>query len=219
MQMSRLSTYCGMILSVLLLTGCDMTTPSQLETAQIRLGEEIKTVRIDPTQFDAATVDSIARDHSLNGRGPVAVVVPYRSGSPMDEMDAKRQGKIWVQALQRKGIKNVTADYVGVEDKRLLNTAVISYPALSALPPEGCRRLTGYNGADSLEDVHGYRIGCETNTAFSKMIVDPQDLMGRASGSGQSEARRQGGLVEGHMSGTPNERIQGGTASAIGGGG
>jgi type IV pilus biogenesis protein CpaD/CtpE len=106
--------------------------------------------------------------------------------------------------------------YVGVEDPQFLSRAVISYPALQALPPDGCRRLTGYQGADSIEDVHNYRIGCEVKTAVSKMIVDSEDLMGRESGTA-SEARRQGTVVEGYMSGTPNEPLEGGRSSDIGG--
>jgi len=216
MRHSGLSAFAGLVSAVLLLAGCDMTTPSQVETGHIRLQESVKTVTVHPAATDAAQVSHIAADIKRNGRGAVSMVIPYKAGQPAEEVQAKRYGGKWQQALSGAGVRDLKVSYVGVSDPQLLNRAVISYNALQALPPEGCRRLTGYQGADSIEDVHDYRIGCETKTVLGKMVVDPEDLMGRDSDN-RSEARRQGAVVEGYLSGTPNEPLEGGRSSEIGG--
>ena len=216
MRYSGLSAFAGLAGAVLLLAGCDMTTPSQVETGHIRLQENMKTVTVHPAAPDAAAVSRIAADFKRNARGKMAMVIPYQAGQPAEELQAKRYGGQWRQAMAQAGVREVDVSYVGVNDPQLLTRAVISYPALQALPPEGCRRLTGYQGADSIEDVHDYRIGCEVKTAVSKMIVDPEDLMGRDSDN-RSEARRQGAVVDGYLSGTPNEPLEGGRSSEIGG--
>lgn len=215
MRQSGLFAFAGIFSAVLLLSGCDMSTPSQVETGHIRLQENMKTVTVHPAAPDATAASRIADDFKRNARGKMTMVIPYKAGQPGEELQAKRYGGKWQQALAKVGVPDVDVSYVGVNDPQLLSRAVISYPAIQAMPPEGCRRLTGYQGADSIEDVHNYRIGCEVKTAFSKMIVDPEDLMGRESDE-TTEARRQGAVVEGYMSGTPNEPLEGGRSSAIG---
>jgi len=216
MRQSGLSAFAGVFSAVLLLAGCDVTTPSQVETGHIRLQESVKTVTVPPASPDASAAARISDDFKRNARGKMAMVIPYKAGRPGDELQAKRYGNRWKQAMAKAGVRDIEISYVGVDDPQSLSRAVISYPVLQALPPEGCRRLTGYQGADSIADMQGYGIGCEVKTAFSKMIVDPEDLNGRDS-SGTSEARRQGTVVENYLSGTPNEALDGGRASSVGG--
>ena len=216
MRQSGTFSLVGLFSAVLLLSACDMTTPSQVETGHIRLQENMKTVTVHPAAPDAAAVSKIAEDYKRNARGKMAMIIPYKAGQPAEELQAKRYGSQWQQTMAKAGVKEMDVNYVGVEDPQFLSRAVISYPSLQAMPPEGCRRLTGYQGADSIEDVYDYRMGCETKTAISKMIVDPEDLLGRDSNA-NSEARRQGAVVENYMSGTPNEPLEGGRASDVGG--
>lgn len=216
MQKSRFSIFGGAFCAVLLLSGCDMTTPSQVETGHIRLQENMKSVTVNPVRADARQVLSIADEYKRVSRGRMSMVIPYKKGSPAEEVKARRQGKVWQQHFAKEGVHNMDISYVGIEDAQLLSRAVISYPALQALAPEGCRRLTGMQGADSLEDVHEYRMGCETKSAMSKMIVNPEDLLGRDS-TEKADARRAGAVVEGYLSGTPNEPLDGGRASEVGG--
>lgn len=216
MRQSGLFSLAGLFSAVLLLSACDMTTPSQVETGHIRLQENMKTVTVHPATPDAAAASRIADDFKRNARGKMTMVIPYKAGQPAEELQAKRYGNQWKQTMAKAGVKDMDVNFVGVDDPQFLTRAVISYPALQAMPPEGCRRLTGYQGADSIEDVHNYRIGCEVKTAVSKMIVDPEDLLGRDSAE-ISEARRQGAVVESYMSGAPNEPLQGGRSSDVGG--
>lgn len=212
-RMLRLS--CALVLT-LGLSACDVSVPSQLETGHLRLAEDTRSVSLKADKPDAEAVRRIAADIRDNGRGDVRLVMPYHSGDPLHETQARRLGKEWQAAFSKGGVSAVKVDYVGVTDAALLERAVVSYSVLAALPPAGCeRRLTGYQGADTLEDLHAYRMGCETRTALSKMIVNPEDLAGR-SGSEQGDSRRQGTVAERYMSGEQMEPLQTTNASSIG---
>jgi len=198
------------------LAACDVSVPSQLETGHIRLSEDTRSVSLNADKPDATAARRIAADFRDNGRGAMRLVMPYRSGDPLQETQARRLGREWQAAFAKGGVPGVTVDYVGVTDASLLKRAVVSYTVLAALPPAGCaQRLTGYQGADTLEDMHTYRLGCETRTALSKMIVNPEDLAGRG-GSEQGDSRRQGTVTERYMSGEQMEPLQTTSASSIG---
>lgn len=197
------------------LAACDVTMPSQVETGHMRLSEQTRSVALDAAQPNDEAARRVAKDFRQNGRGEQRLVVPYKGGDPLQETQARRQGKEWQAALARNGMPGVEAEYVAVSDTTLLGRAVLSYNVLAAQPPEPCvQRLTGYQGADTLEDLHSYRIGCETKTALSKMIVNPEDLQGR-DGSEPGDGRRQGTVVERYMSGEGMEPLDGQAASNI----
>lgn len=197
------------------LAACDVTMPSQVETGHMRLSEETRSVAVDVAKPSDDAARRLAKDFRQNGRGEQRLVVPYKGGDPLQETQARRQGKEWQAALARNGMPGVEAEYVAVSDTTLLDRAVLSYNVLSALPPEPCvQRLTGYQGADTLEDMHSYRMGCETKTALSKMIVNPEDLKGR-DGTEPGDGRRQGTVVERYMGGEGMEPLDGQTASNV----
>lgn len=207
--------FCAAALS-LGLSACDVSVPSQLETGHMRLAEETRSVALPAAKPDAAVARRVAADFRDNGRGDIHLVMPYRSGDPLHETQARRLGKEWQVAFAKGGAGAVKVEYVGMTDAALLDRAVVSYNVLAALPPAGCgQRLTGYQGGDTMEDLQNYRIGCETRTAFSKMIVNPEDLQGR-SGSEPGDSRRQGTVAERYMSGEPMEPLDATSASGIG---
>lgn len=197
------------------LAACDVTMPSQVETSHMRLSEETRSIALDAAKPSDDTARRVAKDFRENGRGEQRLVVPYKGGDPLQETQARRHGKEWQAALARSGMPDVDAEYVAVSDTTLLGRAVLSYNVLTALPPEPCgQRLSGYKGGDTLEDMHTYRIGCETKTALSKMIVNPEDLKGR-DGTEPGDSRRQGTVVERYMGGEGMEPLDGQTASNI----
>lgn len=202
--------------AILLLSACDVTMPSQLETGQMRLAEETRSVALDAAQPDRAAARRVAADYRDAGRGDMRLVMPYRSGDPLHETQARRLGNEWKAAFAKEGAGALKVDLVAVTDPDMLGKAVVSYNVLAVQPPVGCeRRLTGYQGADTLEDMHNYRIGCETRTAISKMIVNPEDLQGRA-GTVSGDSRRQGTVTERYMGGEGMERLDTTNASGIG---
>ncbi len=95
--------------------------------------------------------------------------------------------------------------------------AVLSYMALAAEPPRGCRPVLGDNGAESRTDIEDESIGCEVKSAESQMVARPADLLG-VPGLPEDDARRQGALVDKYRAGTPNPVLQGLSSRSASGG-
>lgn len=208
-------TLCAGMLA-LSLAACDVSVPSQLETGHMRLSEETRSLALNAHKPDKALASRIAADFRDNGRGDIHILMPYKSGDPLQETQARRMGKEWQAAFVKGGATSAKLEYVAVSEAAALERAIVSYNVLAALPPEACgQRLTGYQGGDTLEDLHSYRIGCETRTAMSKMIVNPEDLKGR-DGSEAGDSRRQGAVAERYMSGEKMEPLEATSASGIG---
>lgn len=215
MRHSFLGT-CGVFLSAaMLLSACDVTTPSQVKTGEIRIMERMKTATLDARRVDANRVDMIADDYKMNGRGDFSVVVSYLQNDAGAKRAVSGQGIALRNAFAAKGISDLNIDYVPVTDTALAGQAVVSYQATVAEPPENCGQVMGYQGADVLRNMDAYELGCGTQSALSKMIVQPEDLLG-TSGTPDGDSRRHGALVERYKSGTPNEKLEGMNASEVG---
>ena len=206
------------IVSAMLAAGCDMSTPSQYNVTQIRVKETVKTETLNAFSVDADKVSLVAADYLRNGKGKMDITMSYRSGDPLKEIEIRQQGRNYQDAFARNGVKNVRVDYVAMTDAAYVGQAVISYPAVVAMAPQGCRRIPGYQGADNIDEMEKYRIGCDTQTALSRMVAHPGDLEGNA-GVPEGDSRRQGSVVEKYKAGTQNTPLQGLSASSIGSGG
>jgi pilus biogenesis lipoprotein CpaD len=198
-----------------LLAGCDVTVPSQVRTGDIRLSEQVKTQTMSVHHVDHERIGMIADDYAHKGRGDMALVVSYLKGHPRNEIEAETRGRALRKAFADAGVKQLRVDYAPVTDEAYAGQAVVSYTALTALPPADCGSITGHNGADTLERMEKYQLGCTNKEYLSKMIVNPEDLLGR-SGVPDGDSRRQGTVVEKYKSGTPNEKLDGMNASTVG---
>jgi type IV pilus biogenesis protein CpaD/CtpE len=107
---------------------------------------------------------------------------------------------------------------VPVTQKEMTRSAVASYRRLTAEQPEVCPDILGTRGAEKLQVGEKYPMGCGHKTMLSKMVSRPADLKGVA-GTGDSDSRRQGAVVEKHKAGEQNEKLQGINASTVGSGG
>lgn len=193
---------------VLLLSACSMATPSQVKTGAIRIDDRMKTVSIDPAALTADQAGVIADDYHRNGRGKMAVVVSYVRANPAARLKAERQSVKIAQAFASKGVRDMKVNMVAVNSANHAEQAVVSYMAVTALPGKNCTRMPGYQGSDTLDNSMEYAYGCETQMAISKMIVNPEDLLGR-DGTPDGESRRHGTIVEKYKSGTQNGPLAG----------
>lgn len=200
--------FCAMIM----LAGCDITMPSQVETGQIRVTEQQTTEALPAAYVDTGAVTRIANDYKRNGQGPISVLVSYVDDTPAGQ--AHHQAGQYKRAFAAQGV-TVRTDIAAVPKTTPLR-AIVSYQAMAALPPEGCNRMAGYQGAEGLYEMKDYGIGCETKTAISRMIATPDDLLGKESGAG-TESRRAGNTTEKYKNGTPNTKIEGIRSSDVGG--
>ena len=69
---------CGLFLaSAVMLTACDVSTPSQVETGKIQILDRMKTVTVDAKHINPAQVDVIADDYKRNGKGNLSAVISF----------------------------------------------------------------------------------------------------------------------------------------------
>lgn len=199
-----LTRYVALALLPAALAACTMTTPSQLRTGQVQLEENAAVYTYPLANVSDAQLRSIARDHAARGRGDAVVTVSYPQGNTQARSAAQSSMRHVLGVLQGAGMKNTTVDYVAVSDPQLAGQAVFSYPALYARAPDHCKRIPGYQGAGSLDDIEDYQVSCESKSILSRMVARPADLLGN-DGKGMGTGRRAGAVVETYQSGEPND--------------
>lgn len=220
----KLSALCALLLAALPVGACSMYTPTQVKTGEIVVADVMTTHTLSAERFDATDVNIMAQDYQHNGRSRPRLVVPYlKKHGSANRLAAMRLGQQYKNAFAQYGLTDMTVDYTETADREAARHAVLAYTSVVAEAPRNCRRLPGAQGTASLEQIEGYQIGCETRTMLSKMVANPEDLMGNA-GSPDGVSRRQGPVTEGYMSGRSNPPLTGlnasttGTTSVSGGG-
>jgi type IV pilus biogenesis protein CpaD/CtpE len=202
-------------LCTLLLTGCDVTTPSQVQTGDIQIKDVMKTAIVDPVAVNSDTVETISTDYARNGSGPMRLVVPYAPGNPLNKAAAQAQGQRYEKAFTDHGINDFRVSYTATVDPSA--EGVISYMALAAEPPRHCRHIAGFYGTETLaENIKEENIGCEMKMDEARMIARPADLLG-VSGVPDDDAKRQGTVVDKYRSGVPNPALTGLSTKSSGG--
>lgn len=198
------------LLSVgLLLGGCDMSTPTKVRTSKIQVSEQMKTETLNANALDEARVAVIAKDYLRNGRSKsLGLMLTYDVSSEAAFMRAQHQRSLFMRAFERNGVHNLDVDLLPVNDPAKAGRAIASYRAMSAAPPDGCTRMPGWDGVGHRDTLEDYEFGCEVDSVISKMVSDPEDMLGKA-GTQDGDARRQGGVVERYRSGEPNESLEG----------
>ncbi len=215
-QMKKLFSMAGILTMALSMSACDMSTPSHLQVNKMVLREKAVAKSLEADHVDMAGVAVIAHDYTNRGKGAMVLNVPYEAHSDAAKKMAQGYGSSYQKAFIKSGVSDVSMVMVPVTDKNDAQKIVITYEALAALPADGCRRLPGHDGPDNMDAVDGYAFGCEMQLQMSKMIANPADLAGRA-GVQDNDSRRSGPFTEPYKSGVPNKKIQGYSASGIGG--
>jgi type IV pilus biogenesis protein CpaD/CtpE len=211
MKSIKASSICCFAVCALLLSACDVTTPSQVHTGEIQVKDVMKTATVDPAHVSSESVEIISKDYAMNGTGPMRLVVPYQPRSPLEKIAAEAEGARYQKAFAAKGVKDFRVSYTATVEPKAM--AVISYMALAAEPPRNCHHISAYYGAAAMKDTEGGQdIGCEIKSAQAQMIARPADLLGTA-GVPQDDSRRQGTVVERYKAGTPNPALTGLSAS------
>lgn len=214
MQLHRLFFLAGALGAVLALSACEASVPSRVQAGKMRVKEQIVTETLDMAHPDAERLDTIAKNILNNGRGEVSLTIPYLKG---DIPAAGRKGAMYIEEFGKRGVKiwGGSISLTLVPDKKYANKAVLVYPAMVALPAKGCKRIPGYQGADTLDTAQAYDFGCEHQAVLSKMIADPSDLLGRDDAGQDGDSARNAVVIEAHKTGKPNGPMGG---YSVGGG-
>ncbi len=185
----------------LTVSGCAFDFPSNYHPKRVELVTENYSQQYPTAALAGAQIDAIAADFRRYGNSEMEIIVTYdprsKTNTAMKANDALAR---ITDDLRRQGVPAVKGSLLPVEDMGDTSQAMVGYRSVTAQAPEGCTMLPSTGGSRIDED---YRFGCSIESLLAKQISRPADLAGRA-GSGDSDGRRQGAVVEGYSAGEAN---------------
>jgi len=163
-----------------------------------------------------ARLEQIAVDYRENGDGgPLNVMVQYDPSSPQNTaMNATNHATLIAKGLRKAGVAEVQTEIMPILDVGHHSKTLISYNRYSAHAPEECETLMP--GLDTTTDWKAnkkYTYGCSVESQIAKQIAKPSDLLGRDGFETPADGRRAGNIIELHRTGTPNEPLEGESAT------
>ena len=212
MQIYRLILLVGTLGFALMASACNVTTPSQVNTTKMKVKDQMVTETLSTDHVDLAHVAATSRNILRNDNEEVAMTIPYLPGG---EIRAGDLGAAYKHAFEAQGVTHLSVALVAITDSQYAGKAVVSYQALVAVQPNDCMRIPGYQGTESLDNFDSYQYGCEMQLELSEMIDDPSDLLGKLNPP-DANSRRNGAITDPYQAGTPNQPLQGMSASSIG---
>ncbi|MCC6597241.1 MAG: hypothetical protein IT559_00430 [Alphaproteobacteria bacterium] len=202
------------ILSVaVLLAGCTLSAPDHFTDNRLQVQEEQFSESIPVSQFDERSVEALAAHFAKHGDGPVELTVTYDPYSA--KATARRADEEAVriaQLLKKNGVEQIKADILPVMDSGDEMRALFSYTFYSALPPADCEVMPGLQGR-RIDAQADYKLGCTVDTLVARQIARPKDLLGQKTDGGLTDGRRAANIVERYRTGTPNQPLEGESAS------
>lgn len=190
--------------AALALTGCDMNAPTHITENPIRLESGTFYEEMPLSMVGSDVVARAGETHARQGTGALEVTVTYPPG-PGASQQAQAQAAKLAADLRKAGATYVTATTLPVADPRG-PLVVISFPTVTALPPQDCESMPGAGGR-LLELDRQYQFGCETRTVLARQIARPADLAGRG-GLSPADGQSQAVIVARRRTGEPAEPIQ-----------
>lgn len=214
-NLRKISIFTVVVFAAIWVSACNLSDSGTLEVGKMRVREQYVTKSYDLYRFDSSAAGMIVNDVMKNNNTDVVLNVSYLKGDESNQSLMKQEAKTIQTKLIAMGLNSVKLEMVPVEDSKNVGKLIIYYKSKVALAPKGCSEMLGRNGAVGMDDLENYSIGCSHKTVFSRMIADPNDLLGEEKYAGV-DSRRAGTTVEQYKAGVPNEQIQGMNASQLG---
>jgi len=104
--------------------------------------------------------------------------------------------------LAKSGVHSVVAETMKAEGSD--PTLMVTYDAVTANAPAGCRNMPGMDDGLTTEAVGDYRFGCSVDTILAKQVYRPGDLAGNGA-SDPIDGRRAANTVEYYRQVTSDE--------------
>lgn len=211
----RLSS-CLSLMALVVLPSC-LYEETAITPNRIRVQEEKFFEEVPLAQIDADYVASRAQHYSKYGGGPIDLTLTFDPLSKSNtSANAKRQQHKIIKAFEKKGVSDITTNLMPVHGSAEDSFAILSYQTYTALAPKGCdREIPGYEEYESIGGLgaYEYKLGCTYESLIAKQVARPKDLLGGQPAPSSSDGRRASNIVELHRTATPNEPLEGDTAS------
>lgn len=204
----------GICLAVLLLaSACNLSHPSYMTEERIELTQERVSKEYPTASLSGATLQALAKHYSDDGQGEMRVTVLY---DPFDETNTAMKASDHVSRLssdlRKLGVNNLDLKILPVKGNGAISKTLVSYNALQAQAPSGCREMDGVKDNDITLDTD-YKLGCGIKAQIAQQVARTKDLLGFDKTDTDADGRRAGNVVEVYRMGEGNEPLAGESAS------
>ena len=202
-----------LVLGVSVLSACTMYQEGNLNSNRVRVEQDKFFEDLPAADVDEAYIRGLGRYYTRHGDGPVALSVVYDSGSSSNTaMKASHILSRLIKDFRVQGMTELDANILPVRDLGDEARVIVSFTSYTAMAPKDCGVLAGFNDT-KIDTDPNYKMGCTVETVFARQISRPKDLIGQAQTDPTSEGRRVSNSVEIYRSGTPNQPLEGESAS------
>ncbi len=216
MKLIQKRRFSGLFMAVcagFLLSSCSLYQEGTLTENRVQVIEKKFVEEVSLKDATNHYVVGLAHHYDKHGDGPVDLSVTYDPKSRSNTaMNASQEAARLVRSLREEGVRNVNANILPVRGQGNQSIVIVSYMSYTAEAPRDCTNMPGFDDTD-ITHKEEYRIGCTVESMFAKQIARPKDLLGQGSAGSTTDARRAGNIGERYRIGTPNESLDGETAS------
>lgn len=184
-----------MIGTSFLATACSrQSTPSMMNANKPQLQSETALQQVPVKHAGAGYLHKLADDYSRYGADTLRLSLAYDPADKSYSSVAAFKDLARIKTgLQDMGVRNIAAETVKAEGA--VPTLLVSYDAVRAHAPAGCRNMPGFDDGLTSAQIADYRFGCSVDTMLAKQIYRPSDLQGYA-GADDGDGRRAANSVE-----------------------
>lgn len=204
-----------------LLSGCSVESNSWMNQSRLEIHEDQFTDSFETAKLNDATLRAVSVYYQRYGNGPLVASVSYDPKSSRNGLgNAQRESQRIETKLRQLGVHDIQISVASAPGTGDVSTTVMTFPAITAQGPTGCKMMPGYYGlpeAPSNTDTENpdYRYGCTVENLIARQVSRPSDLLGKPGFETDVDGNRQANVLDqrGYYGGKSNPDLGGETAS------
>lgn len=197
------------------LSGCSrkLYEEGHLTQNRVQVEQQKFSDQMPVSDFNENFAAGLGQYYRNHGEGTVEFSVLYDPRSSVNNaMNASQEASRIASLMRSKGILDVEANILPINDLGSEANVLINFMSYSASAPKDCDTMPGFADAN-IGFQEDYKLGCTVDTVFARQIARPKDLAGNANAGDTTDGRRASNIVDIYRSGAPNQPLNGQTAS------
>ena len=184
-----------LLMGASLLVGCArQSTPSMMNTTRPQLVSETALQQVPVKNASAGYLAKLADNYERYGASTVQLSLAYDpAAKDYSAVQAFKDLARIKSGLEANGVRGITAETVKADGSE--PTLLVSYDAVKAAAPAGCRTMPGFEDGLTTGKIGEYRFGCSIDSLLAKQVYRPSDLAGNDGYEG-GDGRRAANSVE-----------------------
>ncbi len=193
-----------MLCSAVSLSACGrQSTPSMMNTSRPQLAPQTTMLQSPVKDVSEGYLQRVAVNYERYGADMLQLSLAYDPNSKnYGAVQAFKDLSRFKDGLAKMGVHSVVAETVKAEGSD--PTLMVTYDAVTAKAPAGCRNMPGMDDGLTTENVGDYRFGCTADAMLAKQIYRPSDLAGNGA-TDMGDGRRAANTVEYYRQVTSDE--------------